>query len=118
MSWLGRGFEDVPGKPFGWAWHQERDEIRAHLRRRIWKFGLDGLAAMRLESRIDRIQARLHRHRPSYKERQAAWRARQRPADPPRPEPFTAEELAHIAEHFEGANDPLAQSIWRKAAGR
>jgi hypothetical protein len=33
-SFLGRGYEPTPGKPFGYAWHQERAEIREHLKRR------------------------------------------------------------------------------------
>lgn len=115
MSWLGRGYESVPGKPFGWAWHQERDEIRAHLRRRLWRFlPRDGIpTSALLESRVSRIQERLHKNKPSYRDRQAAWLARQ-----PKPLPavrFTEEELARIAEHFAGANDPLAQAIYAKA---
>lgn len=112
--WLGRGNEDVPGKPFGWAHNMERAAIRAHLRRRIWKFGLDGLAAARLEFRVTRIQERLRRDQPSFAERQAIWRARQ-----PKPEPpvaFTADELEMIAGRFAGANDPVGQAIAAKAA--
>lgn len=76
-SYLGRGYESIPGKPFGWAFHAERDEIRRHLQRRPARFGEDMLAAFRMERRIDQIQRRLHKNKPSYAERQAAWRARQ-----------------------------------------
>jgi len=116
MSWLGRGNESVPGKPFGWAWHQEREEIRAHLRRRLWRFlPRDGIpTSTLLEFRVSRIQERLHKYKPSFRERQAAWLARQ-PVVKPRPV-FTDEELARIADHFQGANDPLAQAIYAKAS--
>lgn len=114
-SYLGRGYEDVPGKPFGWAWHQERDEIRRHLRRRAEAFGSDMLAPARLEMRVSRIQERLHRHKPTLAERQAAWRARQ-----PKPTSarviFSREELARLVELFAGGNDPLTLSIAEKAA--
>lgn len=91
----------------------EREAIRQHLRRRVWKFGLDGLAGARLEFRVVRIQERLRRDRPTWAERQAVWRAQQTPAA--LPEAFTAEELALIAERFAGANDPVGQSIHAKA---
>lgn len=121
-SWLGRGLDNAAGKPFGWAWHRERDEIREHLERRLgpvkprsWEW------AMR-EQRVTRIQERIHKHRPTYRQRQEAARARGEKwvSPPPGPPPvrFTDEELERIAEHFERANDPLAQSIWRKAARR
>lgn len=113
MSYLGRGLDDIPGRPFGWAFHKEREEIRAHLRRRIWRFGFDRLAAARLEGRINEIQARLHKNRPTYKERCAA-RAATRPAYVP-PEEFTREELERLAELFAGANDPITASIGEKA---
>ncbi len=112
--WLGRGNENVPGKPFGWAHNMERDAIRAHLRRRIWKFGLDGMAAARLEFRVIRIQERLRKYQPSWAERQAIWRAKQAPAAAP--EGFTADELEMIAVRFAGANDPAGQGIAAKAA--
>lgn len=113
MSWIGRGNECVPGKPLGWSHHQEREEIRAHLRRRIWQFGFDHLASFRLEQRVSAIQARLHKNKPTYRERSAAFAAKARAI--PDPVIFTAEELERIAEHFAGANDPLAQAIHTKA---
>jgi hypothetical protein len=111
-TWLGRGWQDVPGRPFGWAWNMEREAIKRHLRRRIWKFGLDRMASARLESRVSEIQRRLHRGKPTMRERQALWKAAQREAPP---EPFTAEELEMIAARFAGANDPAGQSIVTKA---
>jgi hypothetical protein len=114
-AWLGRGFEAVPGKPLGWAWHMELEAIRNHLRRRIWKFGLDGFARFRLDQRAQEIQRRLHRwNRPTMRERQAIWKAKQ----PPRTTAnvtFTLEELQHLTDLFEGANDPLSASIGEKA---
>jgi hypothetical protein len=119
QSWLGRGWLDVPGKPFGWAWHMERDEIRRHLRRRVWKFGLDGLAAFRLEERVTAIQRHLHRSRPTMAQRQQAWRERCAAQAPPptgTTMDLTWEELAHLADLFSGANDPLSVTIGQKAA--
>lgn len=29
--WIGRGMDEVPGKPTDWAWQRERAEIRAAL---------------------------------------------------------------------------------------
>lgn len=112
-SYLGRGLDPTPGKGLGYAWHRERNEIRAHLRRRVWRFGLDNLAAFRLEQRVDAIQRRIHRNKPTFRERSAAFAARQPVA---RREAFTPEELARIAEHFAGANDPIGQSILAKAS--
>lgn len=106
MSYLGRGLDDIAGKPFGWAWHQERDEIRAHLRQR----GFTGY----LEFRVSAIQNRLHRNRPTYAERCAA-RAAARPIYAPDPQiEFTLAELERLAEHFNGANDDIGQSIAAK----
>lgn len=106
--WLGRGSEDVPGKSFGWAHNMERRAIREHLKSRgRWRDARD-------EFTVSKIQQRLQRE---YHRRKPPIGVRRTEAGPARPEPFTAEELAHIAEHFAGANDPLAQSIWRKAAG-
>src|SRR5213592_1568440 len=113
VSYLGRGLEDLPGMPFGWAFHQERDEIRAHLRRRIWRFGLDQWRGMRLEQRVDQIQRRIHRNRPTYKERCEA-RAKARPPYVPPPE-FSREELERLVELFAGGNDPVTASIAAKA---
>lgn len=113
MTFLGRGLDDIPGKPFGWAWHKERDEIRAHLRRRIWRFGFDHMRGARLEARITQIQNRLHRNRPSYAERCAA-RAASRPTYVP-PPTFNRAELERMVEHFAGANDEVSASIGAKA---
>lgn len=109
-SYLGRGFEPIAGKPFGWAWNQERAEIRAHLIARGWSandFGLD--------FRVTRIQQRLNReHRQRWKVRQDAWRARQ-PKAPPAVEPFTVDELERLVDLFAGANDPVTAAIATKA---
>jgi hypothetical protein len=116
-SWLGRGLEPVPGKPLGWAWHQEREEIRAHLRRRMWRFlPRNGLAASTLlEFRVTAIQQRLHKYMPTYRQRHAEWVARQgqRTVMPP---VFTREELQHLRDHFAMANDPVGQAIYAKVA--
>lgn len=71
-SFLGRGYENTAGKPFGYAWHQERAEIREHLKRRgRWNDARD-------EFTVTRIQERLHRNKPTLGERQAAWGAHSR----------------------------------------
>jgi hypothetical protein len=105
---------DPPGTPLGTAHHAERDRIRAHLRRRVWKFGLDQWRVARLEARVDAIQRRLHKYDLSLRERQAIARAK---APPPAgtSEFFTWEELDRLAEHFAGANDPVAIAIGEKA---
>lgn len=108
-SYLGRGFDDIPGRPFGWAWNQERAEIRAHLKARgRWRDTRD-------EFLVSRIQTRLNRNRPTMRERQAAWRARQAPATPA-PEPFTRDELERLVDLFGNANDPITAAIGAKAA--
>jgi hypothetical protein len=107
-SFLGRGYENTPGKPFGWAWHRERDEIRKHLKRRgRWHGPIDEFA-------VTRIQQRLHRNKPTFAQRQAAWLARQ-PTSKPRPA-FTEDELRHLVDLFAGANDPVSAAIAAKAA--
>lgn len=105
-DFLGKGMEATPGKPFGYAHVMERQAIREHLQAR-------GLAGAELEFRVVRIQERLHRSKPTFRDRQAAWLARQ-PKSLPAVR-FTEEELARIAEHFQGANDPVAQAIHMKA---
>lgn len=110
MSYLGRGFEDTPGKPFGWAFNRETEEIEAHLLKRGWSRG-----DLRFYFRVTRIRERLWRNRPTFKERQAAWRARQ-PAPTSAGVTLSIEELERLVELFEGANDPVTASIGAKAA--
>jgi len=110
--------EDVPGKPFGWAYHMERDEIRKHVHRKndgtlrgAHRF-MRSHRGMGVEFRVTAIQDRIHKYRPTLRERQLKLGVKQ-----PRPTPrFTQEELALIAERFEGANDPIGQSIHAKAS--
>jgi hypothetical protein len=106
---------DPGGKPLGWAHHAERDLIRAHLRRRIWKFGLDGLAASRLEFRVTAIQQRLHKYDKTYRELQALYALQPKNNQPSKDDRFNREELERLIEHFEGANDPIGQAIATKA---
>jgi hypothetical protein len=114
-AWLGRGWMDVGGKKFGWAWHMELEAIRNHLRRRVWKFGLDGMARFRMDQRAQEIQRRLHKwNAPTFKERQAIWKSRQ--AKPTTANVnFTQAELEHLVDLFDSANDPLSASIGEKA---
>lgn len=108
-SYLGRGQEPIAGQPFGYAHVMERREIRAHLLARGWSPD-----DMRLEFRVTKIQDRLNRgHAAKWKARQDAWKAANcRPAAPS--ESFTREELARLADRFEGANDPVGQAILAK----
>lgn len=107
-SFLGRGYESTPGRPLGWAWHRERDEIRAHLKKRgRWHGPRDEFA-------VSRIQQRLHRNKPTFAERHAAWRDRQTLAQPMAA--LDAAELRHLVDLFAGANDPMSLAIAAKAA--
>lgn len=110
-EWLGRGFEPVPGKPFGWAFNQEREAIRQHLvKRGRW-------TGYQLHFKVVAIQERLHRNRPTFRQRHEAWLQRQRDLQTLAPE-LTREEWQAIAERFAGANDPIGQSILAKARHR
>ena len=96
-------------RKLGYEHAVERARIREHLIRRGWS-----PSDLAFEFRITRIQDRIHKHKPTMRERQQAWLAKQ-----PQPKPsviFTPEELAFLVEHFEGANHPLAQSIYAKAS--
>lgn len=104
--WIGRGLEPVPGKPFGWAHNMERRALREHLERR------GRHSALALPFAVVRMQERLHREKPTMRQRQAARpivTAAERPA-------FTRDELQHLADLFAGANDPTSASIGAKAA--
>lgn len=104
---------DPPGKPFGWAHHEERDRIRAHLRRRHG-YPARGYDAP-LEFHVTRVQMRLHKYDPTFAERQRRARAAAPP--PAGTDGFlTWEEWERLAEHFAGANDPVTASIAAKAA--
>jgi hypothetical protein len=121
--WIGLGLEDVPGKPFQWAWNRERAAIRAHIMRKLGNNRTTKEAARfwnthrgrGVEFAVTKIQNRLHRSHPNMRERQEAWKARSRPAAATNTA-FTTDELAHLADHFAGANDPIAISIATKAA--
>lgn len=120
-SWVGRGMEDVPGKPADWAWQQEREAIRRHIHaklehrhalvgaRRFWQ----AHRGRGVEYAVDRLQLRIHRNNPVMIERQLGM-ALDRAAANLR---FTVEELKYMAERFAGANDPVGQAIVDKIAG-
>jgi hypothetical protein len=102
----------------GYQHNAERQRIREHLIRRGHNPG-----DLAFEFRITRIQERIHRYKPTFRQRQEAARARGEAwvasDKPPLPSPsLTLEEWQYLAEHFEGANHPLAQSIQAKAAMR
>jgi hypothetical protein len=104
-TWIGRGYENIPGKPFGYAFNREREEIEKHLKRRGRKHD---------HFTVTRIQQRIHKHKPSYRDVQQARNARMpvRTAPPS----FTDDELRHLVDMFHGANDPVSATIADKAA--
>jgi hypothetical protein len=106
---------DPGGKPTGWAHHAEREIIRAHLRRRIWKFGLDELRSARLEFRVTAIQQRLHKYDHTFRQLQTLYALQPKNNQPSTDDRFNGDELERLIEHFEGANDPIGQSIATKA---
>jgi hypothetical protein len=105
---------DPPGRPFGYAWLEERTKIEDHVRRRMGYCRLDD---MRLQFRVGRIQDRIHKYDPTFAERckkmredQARqWREAGGPID------FSRAELERLIEHFDGANDPISAAIADKA---
>jgi hypothetical protein len=101
---------DPGGKPLGWAHHEERHVIREHLKRRgRYRQGWS-------ELHISAIQRRLHRYDLTFRELQVLYKRKWAHNATPAPPSFDAEELARLLEHFEGGNDPVAQSIAAKAA--
>jgi hypothetical protein len=117
-NWLGRGYDNVPGKPFGWTWHRERDAIHNHLMRgkRAQTYVGHTFGSFMLQQRINAIQARIHKYKPTFKERSAAFAAQQHALRGRSPITFTDEELRHLSDLFDGANDPLSASIAAKIA--
>lgn len=95
---------------FGYEHNRERERIGAHLRRRLPNHSMTAI-----EFRISRIQERLVKYRPSLRDRQALWLAKQPKRIEPAPT-FTTDELARLVELFAGANDLLTASIADKAA--
>lgn len=94
---------------FGYQHAVEMREIRMELRAK----GITDPTKLQFAA----VDAYIKRHRndPSFAERQAFWRAF---ADPPKSKAhlsFTLEEVERLVEHFAGANDPVAQSIYQKA---
>jgi hypothetical protein len=109
---------DPAGKPFGWAHHAERDHIRKHLAKR-WPAEPHSWEWIRREDRVSKIQRRLHRYDETFAVRSRRWAEQQRlrcirEATSAKAE-FTWEELQHLVEHFDGANDPVSAEIGRKA---
>jgi hypothetical protein len=110
---------DPAGKPFGWAHHAERDHIRAHLARRRGPVEPHSWDFYHREQRVNAIQWRIHKYDKSFAQRSREWReaqelraALERTGDDLA---LTWEELDRVAEHFAGANDPVAIAIGKKA---
>lgn len=108
---------DQPGKPFGYAWIEERTKIEDHVLRRT-KHVLSVNSRV-VQMRVTRIQDRLHKYDSTFAQRSKAWAAEQlRRQDAERNRAdltFTREELQRIAEHFSWANDPISASVGQKA---
>lgn len=106
---------DVPGKPFGWAHHEERRLIRAHLDRRYGYVRPGTIEWSRRElGVVNRIQRRLHKYDLPYRELQKLY-ASSRPPPVGTAGFFTWAELERMAEHFDRANDPISAAIAVKA---
>lgn len=90
----------------------ERRAIADHVQRRLIR-ACRTCSAATLEARVTAIQERIHRNRPSMRQRQAV-RAAAAPQEP-LGLAFTRAELRHMADLFERANDPTSAAIGRKA---
>lgn len=104
---------DPPGRPFGYTWLEERTKIEDHVLRRT-KHQIP-LYDMRVQFRVQKIQDRLHKYDPTFRERQAKWNAEQAARPKTEMMELTQAELEHLADLFAGANDPLSASIGEKA---
>lgn len=103
------------GRPFGSAWLEEKTKIEDHVLRRI-RYRLP-VNDMRVQDRVRRIQDRLHKYDETFAVRSRRWREEQERTwrDRGGPIEFNRQELERLAEHFEGANDPVSAEIGRKA---
>lgn len=98
-----------PHLKFGYAKVMETRAIRARL---IAEGVTDD---WRLHLAVEREYEAAHANDPTYAETSARLRAEAAARAFVAVETFTPEELLRIAEHFAGANDPVAQAIARKA---
>lgn len=112
--YVGRGNEPVAGQSIGWAHNMERAALVRHLRRRLWRFGLGGFASFRLEQRAGAIAAWLDRK--YYQPRKCPMGVRRYAPRPVQPPAFTRDELQHLVDLFDGANDPTSANVAAKAA--
>lgn len=111
---------DPPGRPFGYAFVEERTRIEDHVlrwhRKRGWHVKLYD---MRVQERVRRIQARLHKYDKTFAERSRAWAEEQRRAREAERNSadvtFSREELERLVDLFAAANDPLTANIGAKA---
>jgi hypothetical protein len=100
---------DQPGKPFGYAWLEERARIEDHVLRRTGY--TMSVADMRVQSRVDRIQERLHRYDRSFADRSREWFEQQRQRPVQHALMLTTEQLEHIVSLWSDANDPMSREI-------
>jgi hypothetical protein len=109
--------DEVPlHRKLGFAHHEQRARIREHLIRRGWS-----PSDIAFEFRVTRIQDRIAKYKPTFRQRQEAARANGEkwvPSDKPPLPDLTTEEWQYLAEQLAGANHPLAQSIQAKAVMR
>lgn len=100
--YLGRGNQNVGGKPFGWAHNMEGEALRAHWKAR-GRNPLDVTVVFWLSKMRYRINRAYYARKPRMGVRNI------RPAAP-RPA-FTKEQLEHLVELFADANDPTSRAI-------
>lgn len=101
-DYLGRGNTSIAGKPFGYAHHMERLAICEHI---VKRKPTDSDMTIHM-FRITKIQERIHKYEPSFRERQQLRGVIKRP-----PVTFSLEQLQHMVDLFSFANDEISRSI-------
>lgn len=108
--WVGRGQENVPGKPFGWA-RMMQDIALCDLQRAR---GIDpnaGEAYLRRVQMHTRVERDYHKRKPPMGVRRVV-RAAAAPVE------LSLDEWRHLADLFADANDPTSAAIGRKAVAK
>jgi hypothetical protein len=106
---MGVNLYDQPGKPFGYAWLEERTRIEDHVLRRMG-YALP-VSDMRVRFRVDRIQERLHKYDTTFADRSREWFEQQRQRPVQHALMLTTEQLEHIVSLWSDANDPMSREI-------
>jgi hypothetical protein len=110
---------DRRGEKFGTAHHRQKDQIRAHLAKRLGPVRPNTWEFFHREQRVNKIFYRLHKYDEPFSVRFRRWAEQQtercrREATGASAE-FTWDELERLIEHFGQANDPISASIGAKA---